>query len=127
MARHKYPEERAKLTGSDKKNPERFRAATPKSSLPLGNPPDRMGDDAQAMWFEIAAYCLPGVMTGSDRMMLEIVSNLMADYVKDPDKFAATKYNPMIGLLARFGLSPSDRRGLGIANPAAEKDEFAPI
>ena len=84
MARHKQPIELAELTGATKKDPQRYRTAIPKSTLALGDPPERMADDPKACWYKIAALTAPGVMTGSDRIILEITANLMAEYRSAP-------------------------------------------
>jgi phage terminase small subunit len=126
MARHAQPVELAKLKGADKIHPERYRKTPPRLEQVLGNAPDHLSEDAKAVWFEMQAYCLPGVMTAADRLLFEMTSTLYAEYRRDPEGFAIGKYGPLIGNLARFGLSPADRQKLGMAT--AEKsnpfDEF---
>ena len=120
MARHSQPREVAEIKGADKRNPQRYESEPPKSSLPLGDAPKHLSEAAQSCWFEISTYSVPGVMTGADRLMLEMASNLLAEYRTDPIGFAIGKYAHLIGLLARFGMSPADRQKLSIDKP---KDE----
>jgi len=63
---------------------------------------------------------IPGVMTGADRVLLEVTANHLADYRKDPSGYPTTRLNQFILCLARFGMSPSDRTKLGVAK---QKDD----
>ena len=127
MAQHQQPRELAELKGADKKNPQRYTTTIPKSALPLGDPPVYMDEAGQACWFEISTLCIPGTMTGSDRFMLEIASNLLAEYRESPREFKAMKYTHLVGVLARFGLSPSDRNKLGVDKPDPKANTFAQL
>ena len=120
MPRVSQPDEIAKLKGAHKKDPQRYRDKVPKSKLPLGLPPDHMTDDAKETWWELSFYSIPGVITGADRVLLETLSNLLAEYRKEPDKIPTPRINQMINCLARFGMSPSDRTKLG--QPLTPKD-----
>lgn len=122
MARHSQPVELALLKGADRAHPERYKKEVPKLDMALGDAPAHLAEDVKAIWFEMAAYCLPGVMTAADRLLFEVTCTLFAEYRRDPDKFTVGKYGPLIGNLARFGLSPADRQRLGMekakeANP----------
>jgi hypothetical protein len=85
-----------------------------------------MGDDARACWFEISSYAPKGVLKGADRMMLEILSNLLAEYRESPKEFSVGKYTHLVGIFARLGMSPADRQKLGADKPpgADEFDDF---
>ena len=120
MPRHTQPIELARLKGADTKNPQRYRKDVPKSRLPLGEPPDDMTDGEQSCWFELSALSLPGVLTGADRIGLEMLAALLREYRDDRRGFAGVKHNAMVSLLGRFGMTPSDRTKLGVEN---NKDE----
>ena len=125
---HTQPLEIAKLKGAHKKDPQRYRKEVPKSKLPLGEAPAHLTPEAAACWFEISGYSIPGVMTGADRIALEVLSNLLAEYRDDPRGFTAAKLNQLIGSLGRFGMTPSDRTKLGVEkskadNPFANLDD----
>lgn len=110
MARHAQPREVAELKGADKKNPQRYRGEVAKTELPLGNAPEYMSEDAKAVWFELETYALPGVLTGSDRLLMEVVSTLVAEFRRDPDGFQSSKHSVLKGHMATLGLSPSARQ-----------------
>ena len=125
MARIQQPAELAKLKGADVKNPQRYKQTVPKSGLPLGNAPDHLSEQAAACWFELSSMAIPGTMTGADRVLLEVLSNLLAEYRTCPPDFAVGKYAHLIGALARFGMSPSDRNKLGVDKPDQKANPFA--
>ena len=128
MPHYTQPIEVAQLKGADKKNPQRYRDIVPKSKLPLGEPPAHMSDDAQECWYELSFYSIPGVMTGADRVLLEVASDLLDEYRKSrvPDeegrlpKFQVVKLGKLIECLARFGMTPSDRTKLGVDKSKAD-------
>lgn len=110
MARHAQPRELAELKGAVKHDPQRYKGEAIKSEQPLGTAPEHLSEHAKAVWFEIEAHSLPGVLTGADRFVMEIASTLLAEYRIDPAEFAVGKYTHLVGILARLGLSPSDRQ-----------------
>jgi phage terminase small subunit len=126
MGRHAQPRELAELKGATRHDPQRYRTDPPKSGLPIGNAPDHLSSDAQSVWFELETYALNGVLTGADRLMLETLSVLVAQFRADPEGFSAAKMGHMIGCLARLGMSPADRQKLGVAKQAEANpfDEF---
>jgi phage terminase small subunit len=114
MARHSQPDEVARLKGADKKNPNRYGKNTPRSDLPLGEPPEHLKGVAKNCWKEIALKSIPGVITLADGFILEIAASLLAEYRVAPLEFPAGKYVHLIGCLARLGLSPADRTKLNL-------------
>lgn len=124
VGRHKQPRALAKLKGADRKNPQRYAKEELKVEGPLGEAPARMKGRSREFWEEIQKYALPGVLTPSDRLLLEIAANLMSEYTSRPRMFTATKYTHMIGILARLGMTPSDRQKFGVGKPPEEKDPF---
>jgi hypothetical protein len=128
MSLHKQPRELAELKGAHKVQPGRYRDKIPKSELPLGAYPSDRSTEPEDCWFEISSMCIPGVLTGADRIIMEIASDLLGEYREDHQKFASAKLSNMISCLARFGMSPSDRNSLGIDkkesdNPFANLDD----
>ena len=114
MSKHIQPRELAELKGATKVNPERYRDEVPKSTMPLGEYPVDRSTEPEDCWFEISSMCIPGVLTGADRIMMEIASDLLGEYREDHQKFASAKLSNLISCLARFGMSPSDRNSLGV-------------
>jgi phage terminase small subunit len=123
MARHAQPRQVADLKGATRKHPERYRKEPPETAYPLGQPPDHMSEAAKAVWFEISTYAPIGVLKGPDRLTLETLSNLVAEYREDPREFAVGKYTHLIGCLARLGMTPADRQKLG-TEKAKQGNEF---
>lgn len=124
MARHTQPRELAILKGASKKHPDRYRNEVPKSELPCGDAPDEMTDAAKVCWIEIQTKSIPGVLTYADTLMLEVAANLLAEYRANPVEFPIGKYTHMVGVLARFGMSSSDRTKLGVEKPKDDDDDF---
>lgn len=126
MARHKQPAELAKLKGAEKKNPQRYRKEAPKTGKPLGKPPTDFPEDLTVAWKELEKCALPGVLTSSDRFVMEVAASLLAEFRTNRAEFKAAKYSHLIGCLARLGLTPADRQKLGTEKPQEGNpfDEF---
>ncbi len=126
MARHKQPAELAQLKGADKKNPQRYTKAAPKSGKPLGKAPAHLPEDVAEVWRELEKCALPGVLTASDRFVMEVAASLLAEFRANRAEFKAAKYSHLIGCLARLGLTPADRQKLGTEKPQEGNpfDEF---
>jgi hypothetical protein len=123
MARHAQPREVAELKGATRHDPQRYTMEPVKSEFELGQAPQHLSPAAQAAWFELSTYAPKGVLTGGERLLIEVTANLIAEYREDPRAFAAAKIGHLIGSLARLGMSPADRQKLG--TPKAEKkNEF---
>jgi hypothetical protein len=67
---------------------------------------------------------IEGVLTYADTILLEMASNLLAEYRVNPGDFPIGKYPHLIGCLARLGMSPSDRTKPGIEKPKNDEDDF---
>lgn len=123
MARHAQPLEIAQIKGATRKDPQRYRKTPPKVDYPLGDAPEHLSDAARACWFEVSTYAPVGVLKGADRVTLETLCNLLAEYREDPRAFAVGKYTHLIGCLARLGMTPADRQKLG-TEKAKDENEF---
>jgi len=108
----KKSREQAIADGTYKLHPERY-PEVPVSGHPLGNPPEHMDDGPSACWFEISSYLPPSVLTGGDRIALEMASELLWGFRQSPQDFPTSKLATMINLMARFGMTPADRNKLG--------------
>ncbi len=127
MAQHQQPRELAELKGADKKDPQRYATTVPKSKQPLGDYPTERTTDPKECWFELASLAIPGVLTGSDRILMEILSDLLAEYRTNPTGFPSAKMTNFVGICARFGMSASDRNRLGVNKPKREDNPFAQL
>jgi hypothetical protein len=110
MPRIAQPREVAELKGAHKVHPERYRAKVVKNEMPLGQAPDSMAEDVQACWFEIESLALPGTVTASDRVSVEVFATLLAEFRRDPMGFPAAKHAHLKAHIANFGMSPSARQ-----------------
>lgn len=117
MARHKQPEALAKLKGATKKNPQRYKKKAPTSTKPVGTAPAHMSPAARDAWAELVKYALTGVLTGADRLVMEVTATLLAQFRADPLEMPAAKITQLVGCLARLGLTPADRQKLGVEKP----------
>lgn len=129
MGRPAQPLAMAKLKGAHKKNPQRFRKAMeleedqkaaaakgqPAPSVsPLGLIPEHLSDEAKKAWFELETYIPPGILSQSDRILLELTANMLGEYRRSPSRFATNKLPMMLKYLAHLGLTPTDRRKLAL-------------
>lgn len=127
MPRHMQPRKVAELKGATKKNPQRYRTPEAKSEHSLGQPPNHLSESAQIVWAEIEKYSPDGVLTGADRLTLEVACELMAEFRERPREIPAAKIGRLQGALASLGLNPSDRQKIGApsredSNPYAAID-----
>lgn len=126
MGRHKQPLELAEIKGLVAHNPQRYTKEPVKNAMPLGQPPDHLSKEAKRTWFELEAMVPAGVLTYAERAIMEILSNLLVEYRKDPPAFPSGKYVHLIGMMARLGMTPTDRQKIGVEkSPQADPmDEF---
>ncbi|MCI2243269.1 hypothetical protein L3067_01420 [Xanthomonas sp. PPL568] len=110
----------AQFKGADKQNPQRYKRQPPKSKSPLGRAPAHLPEDVAEVWKELERCALPGVLTGSDRFVMEVAASLLAEFRANRAEFKAAKYSHLIGCLARLGLTPADRQKLGTEKPPEE-------
>lgn len=115
MARIPQPIELAIFKGAHKKDPQRYRKIIPKSSHPLGDAPDHMSEAAKKIWLELEQASMEGVLTGTDRWIMEITSEILAQYRRNPRGFSSSRLRTLISCLARIGMGPSVRQKLGIS------------
>lgn len=124
MARIPQPRELAELKGAPKHDPQRYRKEPPKNPYGLGDAPATMDPGAKAAWFELQTHALPGVLTASDRFVVELASNLLAEFRADPMMFSTGKMGNLRGLLAEAGFGPAARQKFGVDKPAKPDNEF---
>jgi hypothetical protein len=131
MGRPRTPDEKLELSGAYIKHPERRRKATPKHSSGVGVPPAAMTAEQKLCWRELARNSLPGVLTKSDRHLIETAARLTArmrepvippppvlegmtqpvQRVRDP----AADMALLIRCLSLLGMTPVDRSKISIA------------
>jgi len=95
----------------------RARAGEPVPTTPLGDPPSRLDAQERAAWAEISATCCPGVLTGADRLVLELASRLLAESWDVGREFKDSRRRQLHMLLGSFGMNPSDRSRVTAVQP----------
>jgi len=117
MARPRTPTAVLEARGSFKTHPERRRSGEPVVETPLGNPPAHMGELEVACWFEIAELAPKGVLTSADRVTVETLACLLAEFRTVKEDFPASKHARMFGYLGQLGMMPGERSKLSIEKP----------
>ena len=122
MARQRQPNARAKVTGADIKNPQRYRNRSNPATQPLGDPPAYLSKDAKAEWRTLAGE-IPWLCR-SDRQMVALTATLAAHIQKHPETPVAY-YAEHRRQLCALGGSPADRSKINVPDddeqdPAAE-------
>lgn len=123
MARPRTPTAILETRGAFKKNPQRRRPEEPKVGTGLGEPPADLTALERAAWEQIARECAKGVLTGADRIAVEIASRLLARFREEGD-LPGAKLAQLSSLLGRFGMTPADRSKVHVEKKQPE-NEFA--
>ena len=117
MARPRTPTALLDARGAFKNHPERRRDGEPVVNTPLGNPPAHMTELESACWFEIAELAPRGVLTSADRVMVEALSHLLAEFRTKKSEFTAAAHARMFAYLGQLGMMPAERSKLSVEKP----------
>lgn len=109
MGRPRTPSNILDARGAFDKNPNRRRVDEPEPNGDIGEPPERLTEDQRAAWSEIVSTCANGVLCQSDRIAVEVAAVLLAMFRADPSGIPGAKLARLDSLMARFGMTPSDR------------------
>ncbi len=123
-------------------NPERRPKGEPEADLLEPEMPADLKGDAEKAWVEMTGYIRKmGILSRSDTHILALYCRAYGDYMKCQRKtnregivlsngrrnpFDVAKrdyYNLMMRILARFGLSPSDRAGIDMSSSAGDSQD----
>jgi hypothetical protein len=159
MGRPRKPTRELELSGAFEKHPERKREREnePKPDGPIGPPPAHwLVDDKAfkfqeygrlvAIWHEIVAQAPPGLLSVSDRTVLEIIcgqvdqlrrgllkppakkdlSEMLGTIGCRPDKRPGLKVAPGAGIVTNAGNSDSSTKGNEFAAIAKQAESFRP-
>lgn len=122
MARPRTPSNVLELRGSFAKNPQRKRKGEPKPTGEVGS--YSLGAiEKEKIWNELVSSCPPNVLTNSDRLALEIAVEYMHQFRTNPFGCPSERVKTLINLLARFGMTPSDRAKLSLPEKEKESDD----
>lgn len=124
MPRPRKPTETLELAGAFKKDPQRKRPIGPKSEAPLGEPPGYFADDEATVWAEVQNIVPPGVLTGADRFVVELLSRLVAKFRRD--WLTGAEMSQMTWCCSHLGMTPTDRSKITVQQEkeASPFDEF---
>lgn len=128
MPAPRKPSNILQMSGAFDKNPDRKRARKdePIPTELLGDPPARLSDSEQAAWHEVVSIAPPGVLMNSDRIAMEILATLLAQFRADPHGFQPTRLARLESMIVKMGLTPADRSRV-IAAPQESANPFAAI
>jgi hypothetical protein len=132
--RPRQPLAHHEATGAISKNPGRFldRAAEPRPTSPLGDPPEwflkkESGVSVAhlAIWRELEAQALEGVLTGSDRFIFESTCRLMYRIRSGSPPPGTGDFAQLKACLSELGLTPAARTRVAV-HKAKEADKRSP-
>jgi hypothetical protein len=106
------------MKGYYDKHPERKPKNEPVVKKPLGGPPKHMTDAEKNVWKELAKMLPPGVAKFSDRASFE---RLVRMFTKDrAGTLRVALEGRLDSLLGKFGMTPSDRARISVAEAPKE-------
>lgn len=107
--------------GAFENHPSRARKHEPDTGRGIGPAPDYMTPEQGQIWDEIVSNCAAGVFQSSDRLMMEALCVLVAEFRADPGGFGGRKYQQLVTFLARCGMTPSDRSRVTVPSGSEKK------
>lgn len=123
MANNRTPLAKAKVTGTDQRNPSRFKdRKEPRGQIPLGAPSDFLAEDQKGV-FEGFKRELPWLME-SDRAVVEMATVLRSRMLSNPEGVGVSALQALGSTLSKLGATPSDRTKVSLPDDEEEEDEF---
>lgn len=116
------------MTGRDKHDPQRYRgrAKEPQPVVGLREAPGYLDDIKRGIWDELCGQIALGVLTEQDTLAFEVLVNMVDEYRTNPARMSATKLMVLIGLIARFGMTPADRTRIKVVDgPDVKSNPFS--
>lgn len=113
------------LSGALKVNPGRYQGRGSVDCGPLGDPPKHLSTAAKNAWREIAANAPEGLLTSSDRCLVEIATVLLCRVRNRRTPVKNAELNALTNVLTKLGLTPVDRAKVDLTPsvPPIEKDD----
>jgi hypothetical protein len=109
MARPKQSTAVMEARNAFKAHPERRPGPEPEHEGPLGAVPPHFTPSEAAAWMQICEDSAPGVLTQSERILVEILAKLLADIRDNPEEATTAKYTRIESLIGKIGCTPADR------------------
>ncbi len=125
MPRPRLPLAKAKLTGADRKNPQRYRARSEPdlSGRPIGAAPAYLSPPARVAWATFADE-LPW-LTHEDRPILEAAATVRGLITSDPAGAPVALLAQYRLMLSSLGATPVDRGRIALRDRDDGDDPFA--
>ncbi|MFC3839220.1 hypothetical protein [Paracoccus rhizosphaerae] len=124
MGRHRTPLAKAKLTGADRKHPDRYRdRREPSGGGPVGDPPCYLDAEAKRFWRIFAAE-LPWLQF-SDRAILTSASILRARMIAAADGATGALVREYRSTLSSLGATPASRQRVSLPSERDGDDPWA--
>lgn len=123
MSRPRTSAKVLELRGSLDNHPGRRRDPEPIPAGPIGEAPDSLPQSAVEIWDELVANAAPGVLTVSDRVLLELTVGLLYEYRTSFQDFPAARMGHLMKGLSQLGMTPADRNKIGVPT-ARPKNRF---
>lgn len=122
MGRPKTPSNVLELRGAYKKNPNRKPKDEPPAAASgdLGEPPAYFNKTQRECWAEIAAKAHAGTICRADSIALEMAAVLLDQFRLYPLDIPTARIVRLDSILARFGMTPSDRSKVKVPNAPKE-------
>jgi hypothetical protein len=116
------PLAKARLTGRDKVNPERFKDRLDVDIAPIGSPPSWLDADQKKVWCLFRAE-IPW-LTEADRGLVEIATRLRSRMMHDGWEPSVAMLNLLRSCIGQMGGTPVDRSRIKVADePPADAQE----
>jgi phage terminase small subunit len=99
-----------KLSGTFQQNKRRYEHLTnPVATiqLPIGRPPAHLQAAEKAVWAELVRVAHSGLLSRSDRLILEIAAKLIIRMRTSDAK--TSEFNALLSVLAKMGMTPAAR------------------
>lgn len=124
MGRHRTPLSKARLTGADRKHPDRYRGRSEPalSGKPIGDPPPYLDANATKAWHLLAAEL--AWLVREDRALVEAASCQRAKLMFRPSELTLADLRAYRGALASLGATPVDRGKIAATGNETPDDPF---
>lgn len=122
MGRPRKPTAELERKGAFRKDPQRRRQREPIPTGELGEAPFHLRVAEKRAWNELALLAAPGVLTDSDRWLVEIACGLLAKQCDRSRRggLKAGELTALISCLSRMGMTPADRSKVGVPEQREE-------
>jgi hypothetical protein len=90
---------------------------------PLGAPPKKWGKPEKDIWNEVSDLTPDGVATRSDRLLVEILVQLLLRVREDPGRLNPATAAQIRACLCALGMTPADRARLVV--PQIPEEDLA--